>query len=162
MNGSKDFRYFVGLHLPEICALSVTAATFVVGWYLAWVDEPAWLNRFGALITVIGVILAVWRYHERAAGAMKKDIAENRGNFIRIGIEALEKVANTKLSAEERIQTAMWVENLRHDPEFAAQIDEAAVGDIKRVKMWEVAIVIFGTLVNGFGDVVVTLAKSIA
>jgi hypothetical protein len=157
----KDIRYFIGFHLPEITALGLTACILGVGSYLAWVGEAVWLNRFGALVTVVGVVLAVWRYHERAAREIKKAITDDGGAFIRTVIAVVEEEQGRALVAEERIQVAMQADRLRHETRFKEQIDASAATDSQRVKMWEVGIVIFGTLVNGFGDVAITIAKAI-
>jgi hypothetical protein len=57
------FYAFVGRYWVDCAALLGSFATFVAGLYLAWNSSPVWLNRAGALIVVIGVILATSRVH---------------------------------------------------------------------------------------------------
>ena len=43
----------------ELFAIAIAFLLLILGFWLGWCFDPAWLSRIGALVIVIGVIFAV-------------------------------------------------------------------------------------------------------
>lgn len=138
----------------EITALLVSAIVIAGGIYLAFTIKEVWLNRAGALVIIVGVILGASRVNEVLSAKVTTFV---EGSFDRIFLEtlaSLEEELNEQLSNDRR-------RNLRE------RIHKEMVGDIgslleerKRVfKLYEVALVVFGTFLNGLGDWLVSIVK---
>jgi hypothetical protein len=131
----------------EIAASAAAALIIYGGIYLALTVKEIWLNRAGALVIIIGVILAASRVNEVLAAKVSTFV---EGNFDRVFDETLatlEKEHKEPLSADRR-------------DELKAQIQREMLGEIgslieerKRLfKLYEIALVVVGTFLNGLGD----------
>ena len=146
--------HFIGKHLPEICALIASAVMLAVGSYLAWNYNPAWLNRAGTLIIIIGVLLAASRFHDWVQQKMAGFIEANYETISQDALAALEKRANEPLSEEKRASFRSTVkERILND------LGSLFEPDKRRLKLWEIYLVVCGTFLNGFGDYIISLLK---
>lgn len=148
------FYIFIGRHFPEIIALLCSAFTLIVGSYLAWYYNAAWLNRAGALIIIFGVLLAALRFHE---WVQEKAIDFFETNYEKISGEVLstfdKDVGDFAESDREKIRSTVKDE-LKKDLSVIIEANK------RRLKTWEVYLVVGGTFLNGFGDYIISLLKN--
>ena len=142
-------------YLPEIFALMLAGVAALVGLYLAWFSEPVWLNRAGALIIITGVTLAASRFHERAHNRAISAIEANYDLLIDEVSKELD--STTSETASERRDYLR--QNLL--PAIRLAFIKSLESNTRRIRMWEIWLVIIGTLLNGFGDYIITIAKRI-
>ncbi len=161
----ENLYRFIGKHLPEIVALISAVVFLVAGLYLAFNFNPVWLNRAGALIIITGVLLAASRFHEWVAQKVIDSLEKSPEEFTRLALEVREKKTGVPVSDEERVV-------------FLSSIKEQLIGFMisqqwsvkhnnsvyepsrRRLKLWEIYLVVGGTFLNGFGDYIVALLKS--
>lgn len=160
----ENLYRFVGKHLPEILALIGSTIVFIVGIYLAFNFEAVWLNRAGALIIIIGVLLAASRFHEWVAQQVITRMEKNPDEFSLLALDIHEKQTGTHLSEEERIKFLSMVKeqltkNLASEEWFVKHIGSIVEPAKQRIKLWEIYLVVAGTFLNGFGDYIVSLWK---
>lgn len=146
----------IGKYLPEILALLLTGVTILVGLYFAWFIEPVWLNRAGALIIITGVTLAASRFHEKAHSRALSAIEANYDLLIK---EVSEKLAN--LNSETVSETRSDYLRQTMLPAIRQAFVKSLETNARRIRMWEIWLVIIGTFLNGFGDYIITLTKRI-
>lgn len=145
---------FIGRHTPEIWALFFTAIFLIGGFDYAWNGEAISLNRAGALIIIVGVLLAASRFHDW--------LQAKAGHFVEKVFDTTLKDLMVKVEkesgpiTEERRNTIATT--LRH--EIHEELNEFFEKEKKRIKHFEVALIVFGTFLNGFGDYVIGLLKS--
>jgi len=149
------FYIFIGKHLPEIIAFLITAVVLIVGSYLALCFNAVWLNRSGSLVIIIGVMLAASRYHEWLHKEAMDYVETNFEKIIQTYTPSLaikndaENLTNDESSFRVDLLKGVGEEiKARYEP------------DKRRLKIWEVYLVIGGTFLNGFGDYIVSLLKS--
>ncbi len=145
---------FFGRHIPEVWALFFAGITLLLGSYAAWTNQAVWLNRAGAIIVIIGVLLAASRFHEWVRSKVSKFIDDDFDSIAKSAIGAVEREAGP-LDAERRSTIMAEVR-----AETFAELDQIFEQDKKRIKNLEVGLVVLGTFLNGFGDYVVGLLKS--
>jgi hypothetical protein len=150
----KRFYVFVGRHTPEIWALFFASVTLVLGCYAAWTKQPIWLNRAGAIIVIIGVLLAASRFHEWVRSKVSNFIDQDFDAIAKSAVGAIERETGA-LSDERRSHI---IEEVR--AETLAELDQIFEQDKRRIKNLEVALVVLGTFLNGLGDYVIGLLKS--
>lgn len=144
---------FIGKHLPEILAVLVAAVVALVGLYLAWFCEPVWLNRAGALIIITGVALAASRFHERVHDRALAAIQANYNLLIEEMAKKFESPDGPTNSQErERLRVMMM-------PAIRSAFAQSLELNARRIRMWEIWLVIIGTFLNGFGDYIISIAK---
>lgn len=144
---------FIGKYLPEILALLVAAVVALVGLYLAWFCEPVWLNRAGALIIITGVALAASRFHERIHGRALATIEANYDLLIEEMAKKFDSPDGPTSNEErERLRVKMM-------PAIRQAFTKSLELNARRIRMWEIWLVIIGTFLNGFGDYIISIAK---
>jgi len=155
--------YFVGKHLPDICALVASAVVLVEGVRLAWNSDPVWLNRAGALIIIIGVLLASSRFHEWIIQQLAGEIEKNYETFIQFALAVYEKEAGAPLSEQKRADflSTLKKEGMKEQlkDELVKRASSRIEPDKRRLKLWEIYLVIGVTFLSGFGDYIVSLLK---
>lgn len=145
---------FIGRHAPELIAVLASSFVILAGSYLAWFHNPAWLNRAGSLVIIVGVLLAASRFHE---WVQQKLAAFLKTNYDAVADEVLRTVAEetTPLSDEYRRKVkALMKTGIRKD--FARIVET----DRRRIRAWEVLLVVVGTFLNGFGDYLISVLKN--
>jgi hypothetical protein len=161
----KKLYYFIGKHLPEIMALIGSSVVFAVGIYFAFTYNPVSLNRAGALIIIIGVLLAASRFHEWVAQNVIDSIKKNPEKFSLSMLSIHEKIIGAPLSGEKREEFLSDAkkrikEGVTNQQWFEAHVSSLVEPHRARLKRWEIYLVIGGTFLNGFGDYIVSLLKS--
>jgi hypothetical protein len=145
---------FIGRHTPEILAL--LCATVAVVWcsLLAWFVDPPWLNRGGALVIIVGVLLAASRFQEWVQQKLATFMETNFDSIADDALRTVEKEARPLSDAERSTIKAQMKVTIHKN---FAEIFEA---DERRLKAWEVWLVVLGTFLNGFGDFLIRFLKS--
>jgi hypothetical protein len=151
---------FVGRYLPGIAALVALLSLLVGGVVLGLRDDPLWANRAGSLIVVVGILLGASRYYERQITSILARIYGDRALFVRSHIGTIEATLGRSITPEERIQVALSTSKALDKKKAIESITRRLVEpDIGRIKIWEILIVIVGTVVNGFGDLLLKWAN---
>jgi hypothetical protein len=161
----ENLYRFIGKYIPEIFALISSAIFFAVGLYLAFNFNPVWLNRAGALIIIIGVLLAASRFHEWVAQKVIDSIEKSPEEFSLQALDIHEKQTGTPLSDEERTKFLSMIKeqligNLGSQQWRVKHIGSVVEPARRRLKLWEIYLVVGGTFLNGFGDYIVSLLKN--
>lgn len=146
--------------MPEIIALFASAVALVAGGVLAWQSNPTWLNRAGSIIVIIGILLAASRFHEWMAHKVSKSIEKNPDLFFHKVLELYEKRKGAPLTDEERVSMSEIIKEEHADKEgIMAFLSSLLEPDKKRLKLWEINIVVVGTFLSGFGDYMISILK---
>ena len=131
----------------ELAAYSLAVIAILFGVWASLKYDPAWLGRAGSVVIVAGVALAASRkteaLHERVLTLMEK---HRKGNPHLVRDEYRKLKGADPTNAEARAL---------EDAIYASAKDNIAVLMNERrwvFKLHEVGIVIFGTLLNGFGQ----------
>ena len=131
----------------EVIALTLTGIFLGLGIYLGLSNEAAWLGRFGSLIIIIGVLLAATRFTETLASRVDTFLKNNGPLIVKAIIEDHKNFHGRELSHE-------YKSKLIRDAEASLKENFSAYQSsrIRVFKLYEIGIVSFGTLVNGFGE----------
>jgi hypothetical protein len=151
----KRLYILIGKHFPEICALTASVVVLSGGSYLSWNYDLVWLNRAGTLIEIIGVLLAASRFHEWIQQKVSDEFEQNKESIYRETIARVETEAGEVLSDEKRIKFRAAFKE-----QFFEQLGTAIEPHKRRIKLWEIYLVICGAFISGFGDYIVALLKS--
>lgn len=132
-------------HEPVAYACAFVAVA--LGIWASLTDDPAWLSRSGSVVIVVGVLLASSRkideLHERVLKFVDGFRAANP-NEVRGEYRSLKGKEPTE--AEVRALENAVYESAKSD------IGEVIEERRRVFKLHEVALVVAGTLVNGFGE----------
>ena len=131
----------------EAMAYSLSMLITFGGMYLAFTYEGVWLSRAGSLVVCIGVIFSVSRVNEILSAKVGKFVAENYNDVFSEVFAATGQELEQSFTAEQKSK-------------LEAELYKSMVGDIndeldkrkRKLKLHEVAIILAGTLLNGFGD----------
>lgn len=145
---------FIGKHTPEIVALLLASVIAAVTSYLAWTSNAAWLNRGGALIIIVGVLLAASRFHEWIRQKFATFVEQNYDSIAESALSAVEAESG-RLPEQERLQIKAKMKDSVYR-KFSERIEEHK----RRLKAWEVWLVVTGTFLNGLGDWLVQCLKN--
>jgi hypothetical protein len=141
----------------EKLAVILAGASLFIGLILAWCFTPVWLNRAGSLVIVIGVLLATSRLTDISQANVENLISDNFDKGMAEAIRNIEETHGHILGNDQR-------EALRKG--VYASITNGFSGLFedwrRRVKRYEVSLVVAGTLINGFGDWLFCLARTCA
>jgi hypothetical protein len=145
---------FVGKHAPELIAVVSSSVVVLAGAYLSWFYDPLWLNRAGALVIIAGVLLAASRFHE---WVQQKLGAFLEAHYDSIAEEALRSTRQdaTPLSEEDRRKVKARLKAKVQD-----DLTVVIEAHKRRIRAWEVLLVVVGTFLNGFGEYLVSMLKS--
>lgn len=127
----------------------------ICGFVLGWLYDPAWLNRAGSLMIVIGVIAASVRLQEVLSSQIERFRELNDEQQLLKLYQEHEKFFGSPLDAEYKKGLEALV-NKGLSTMFAAYVERR----VQRLKKFELNVLILGTLINGFGDVLVKFAQS--
>ena len=145
---------FIGRHAPELIALAISSAVVLAGGYLAWFYDPLWLNRAGALVIIAGVLLAASRFHEWVQHKLGAFLETHDDSVAEEALRTVEKEA-TPMSEEDRRKV-----KARMKAEVEKDLAKIVETGKRRIRAWEVLLVVVGTFLNGFGDYLVSMLKS--
>ena len=139
-------------------AAYTTAIIFaVIGLVAGYSKDPDWLGRAGSLVIVVGVLLAASRKMDLLHKEINKVIRENAPAASSSARDAL-------LKKYGREPTASEIQSLTLKVLEEMTKDMSNVMDKRRhvFKLHEVALVVAGTLLNGFGPWLIGAARSAA
>lgn len=152
--GSPGFKAEIKSRWREAVAITVAAIIIGGGIYLAVTVQEVWLNRAGALVIIVGVILAASRVNEIISAKVAGFVERNFDINFAETLTSLELELNEKLSPER-------ISEIKHRihrdllGELGSLLDERK----RMFKLYEVALLVVGTFLNGFGDWLVCLFK---
>lgn len=148
------YRFF-GRHTPELVALIASTIFIGVGIYLAWSSNPAWLNRAGALVIIVGVLLAASRFQEWVQSKVLRFVEAEFESTAEHALLTVQSERELSLLPEEKERIKAQLKPALHK-DLADIIEE----DKRRIQAWEVWLVVLGTFLNGFGDFIISEVKS--
>lgn len=137
----------------EFFAIAIALLLLLIGFWLGWHFEPAWLSRFGALIIVVGIVFAVTELPvalERRARSIAK---VTNALVFRSWLNQVEEEQHKTYTSSQR--DVLWNE---FEKLSAPDVDRQASVPRRRFLIVETVIVCIGTLTNGFGEWAVKLA----
>jgi hypothetical protein len=137
----------------EAIALALTCIFLGLGIYLGISKEAAWLNRFGSLIIITGVLLAATRFPETLANRVDDFTTKIGPLIVQAIIENNERFHGRELEASHKSKLIEGVE-----ARFKKELSTYQANRNRAFKLYEIAIVSFGTFVNGFGDKIISYA----
>lgn len=152
--------HFVGKHIPEILALLASGIVLVVGGVLAWQTNPVWLNRAGSIIIIIGVLLAASRFHEWMVQNVSESIQKNPELFFQEALAVSKKQKGAPLTDDERTSVLANIKAYIDKEGLTNYMNSLIEPDKKRLKLWEIYLVVGGTFLNGFGDYIISILKA--
>jgi hypothetical protein len=147
------YRFF-GRHTPELLALMASTIFIGVGTYLAWFSNPAWLNRAGALVIIVGVLLAASRFQEWVQSKILGFVETNFESTAEHALLTVQSERELSLSPEEKERIKAQLK-----PAIHKDLAEIFEEDKRRIQAWEVWLVVLGTFLNGFGDFIISVVK---
>jgi len=134
----------------ERIIVGVCIAIAVGGAISGYFYDPPWLNRAGSVIIVIGVIAASVRLQEVLTSQINRFREMSDEKQLQELYEVHERFFGRPLDAAYKKGLESLV-NKGLETMFANYIERR----VKRLKSVELSILIAGTLINGFGDLVV-------
>lgn len=153
VRGQHVYRFF-GRHTPEVLALVASTIFVGVGIYLAWFSNPAWMNRAGALVIIVGVLLAASRFQEWVQSKVRGFVEERFESTAEDALLTIQSERELSLSPDENERIKAQLKPAIH--KHLAEIFEE---DKRRIRAWEVWLVVLGTFLNGFGDFIIVVVK---
>jgi hypothetical protein len=146
---------FVGRHAPEVWGLAISVLVLVICIPLAWNQQPAWLNRGGTVITIVGVLLAYVDFSKWIRSRVEMFWANNA--------DLIARNALANATGKAGAMTGKQLETLIAEAktEVFGELDQILAIDRRLVRHLEVILVIVGTFLNGFGDYIIGALKSI-
>lgn len=139
----------------EWWAIGIATTLFLLGVVIGYLGESAWLNRFGSIIIVVGVLSATIKISDIITVKIDSFLAENYPKIFNEIVETNRSFFDGEMPSgyQENLEQAVAKEVRRRFQEFKkSQLD--------RAKWVEIGVVVFGTLVNGFGDYLLSFFKA--
>lgn len=103
---------------------------------------------------IVGVLLAASRFQERVQSKVLGFIETNFDSVAEQSLLTVQSEGGLSLTPEERAQVKVKIK-----PAIHKHLAEVLEEDRRRIKAWEVWLVVLGTFLNGFGDYVVVQLK---
>jgi len=141
---------FAGRLWIDIGAILSSALVLVGGSYLAWTVSPVWLNRAGSVIIVIGLVVAALRFHEWFDQKVSEFVSNNYSSVLNDAIDEIIGEEELSISGEDRVRLHSLSMTKTND-----MLSAVIARNNHRMQIYEIYLVIAGTLLNGFGDYVV-------
>jgi hypothetical protein len=131
----------------EIAAYSIAVLATICGIWAGITCEAAWLGRAGSVVIVAGVALAASRKTETLHEKVLKFTDDHRRGHPNLVRDEYKKIKR----AEPTVEELYALEDAIYD---SAKEDIAVLMNERRwlFKLHEVGIVVYGTLLNGFGE----------
>jgi len=145
------------LNWQEPTAYGCAVIATIVGAYASIKCDPAWLSRAGSIVIVCGVLLAASRKIELLQAKVAGFIANHSATEFDAILAEHKNPDGSSISKSQG-------EKLRKEIYAEAQSEIASLIEERRrvFKLHEVAIVIAGTLINGFGECGMKIIQSYA
>lgn len=136
----------------ERISVGSTIALLTTGTWFGFTVDPAWLNRYGSLIIVVGVVVAAIKLKDILGQQIAAFVQKNEPAQLEQLYDAYEKFGGGKLDPnfKENLTKAVRAKTAET---FSSYIEQR----VARVKRVEISVIVFGTLVNGFGDWAINL-----
>lgn len=140
-------KWFVTSHLHETVAYFVAILATICGVWAGVVYEAAWLGRAGSVVIVAGVSLAASRKIDTLSAKVLDFIDKYRKDNPDLVRDVCKELGDDPLTPERIIA----VEGSVYDS-AQKELGELIKNRRRLFKLHEVVIVIYGTLLNGFGE----------
>lgn len=138
----------------ERISVGLSVTFLVAGVWAGISKEPAWLNRFGSLIIVIGVGVAAFKLKDILRQQIEGFRKKHEPQQLKQLEDAWEKFWGGPLDASFKERLLQDVRS-KTEETFDAYIQRR----VERVRNVEISLLILGTLVNGFGDWLISMIK---
>ncbi|MDR6886149.1 MULTISPECIES: hypothetical protein [Variovorax] len=131
-------------------------AALLLGVYLGCRYDATWLNRAGSVIIVIGIVLGAIRIPDLLRRRMSKMMKEVLPKAMESARTAFEQESSRRFSEDEIkvLHDKVGADTEREFARVAAEYWTRGEGKAltARFKLFELTMLVTGTLVNGFGD----------
>ncbi|WP_426100123.1 hypothetical protein [Pseudomonas sp. PSPC3-3] len=140
----------------ERLSVGASSGFFIGGAWAGFTNDPAWLNRCGSLIIVVGVAVAAFKLKDILHQQISDFRAKNEAAQLKQLYDAYEKFWGGPLDPafKEKLTAKVKAETERT---FLDYINRR----VDRVRRVEITLLIFGTLTNGFGDWAIKQVQSV-
>ena len=141
----------------EWWAAGIATSLFVAGFALGYFGESVWLNRFGSLIIVVGVLAATVKISDMIDMQIDKFMGENYQKFLEEVVQNNREFFAGEMPTgyQEKLEQAVAKKVREKFVEFKKD-------QVDRAKWVEIYVIVFGTLTNGFGDYLLSFFKAVA
>lgn len=138
----------------ERISVGLSFTLLAVGFWAGVAKEPAWLNRCGSLIIVIGVGVAAFKLKDILQQQIEGFRKKHEPQQLKQLEDAWEKFWGRPLDTS-------FKERLRQDvrSKTVEVFDAYIQRRVERVRNVEISLLILGSLVNGFGDLLIGMVK---
>lgn len=138
----------------ERIAVGGAVALFIAGFTIGFFGDSVWLNRFGSLIIVLGVLIAAIKISDILTQQITQFMDQTHKEQVKDLVDANKSFFGGSLPAgyQEKLEEAVTKDVHKV---FAAYKQRR----VDRVKWVEIGVVVFGTLTNGFGDYLLSFFK---
>jgi len=134
-------------HGRQVCAIAIALALVISGFWLGMTVHPGWLSRFGSLVIVCGIVFAASDLprvlDEQIRGRAKVVVALATQRFI----QDWETRHGRPLTETERAR--LFESNAGFERSYT---EREAAEPRKRFLLVEATIICIGTILNGFGE----------
>ncbi len=141
----------------EWWAAGVATSLFVVGFALGYFGDSVWLNRFGSLIIVVGVMAATIKISDLIDLQIDKFMERNYPKILEEIVQSNRDFFGGQMPAgyQGKLEQAVAQKVREKFVEFKRD-------QVDRAKWVEIYVIVFGTLTNGFGDYLLSFFKVVA
>lgn len=141
----------------ERLAVGTATALFIAGLSIGYAGESIWLNRFGSLIIVVGVVMAAIKVSDILNQQIEQFMAQGHQQQMEQLIDANRSFFGGELPPgfKEKLESDV---SSKIRETFATYKQKR----LDRVKRVEIGVLVFGTLTNGFGDYLLSFFKAAA
>lgn len=133
-------------------ALALTVAGVLMGSYC----DPTYLNRFGSLIIIVGVVITAIKLSDIIDKQFEVVVSKHHNEQMDLLFDAYKSFWGGDL-------TGAFKDQLRKNVELniANAVADYKKRRIDRLKKVEISVVVFGTFVNGFGDLLINRSAAL-
>lgn len=141
----------------ERLAVGAAVSLFIAGTILGYLYDSVWLNRFGSLIIVVGVVITAIKVSDILNQQIEQFMTEGHQR-------QMEKLIDVNQSFFGGSPPPGYIESLERAVKEKVLETFAVYKQkrIDRVKRVEISVLVFGTITNGFGDFLLNLFKAAA
>ncbi|VVP11699.1 hypothetical protein [Pseudomonas fluorescens] len=141
----------------EWWAAGIATSLFAAGFVFGYVGESVWLNRFGSLIIVVGVLAATIKISDLIDMQIDKFMSKNYQKLLEEVVQNNRDFFDGEMPVgyQEKLEQAVAKKVREKFVEFKKD-------QVDRAKWVEIYVIVFGTLTNGFGDYLLSFFKVVA
>lgn len=143
---------------PSLIAFGIAAAALCLGIYFGWTHDPIDLNRSGAVIAIAGIYLTYSKYLVRAEQQLETYVTERFD-------DAMSKVLDSWENEGKPIDNFLFERRLRTNVrnKLHSGVRSRIVALRSSFQRVEIGLIAVGTILSGFGDLIVcTLKRAVA